>query len=177
MLARRAAASAEFAVARRIGLYAELPDEMPMQPLYEAIRAAGKTAFLPRVPAGLPQALRYHPVEAWEDLVSGRYGVRQPEVDPAGGLDVSLLDLVVVPGLLFDRAGRRLGRGGGYYDRTLGVGRPSCCLGAAFSWQVVDRVPAGPLDQPMDAVVTEREWIQTLPQAPQATHRADGDDV
>ncbi len=66
------------------------------------------------------------------------------------------LDAVLVPGLAFDLNGRRLGRGGGHYDRFLVRLRPDCLrVGVCFEGQIVDTVPADPWDQPVDAVVTE----------------------
>jgi len=70
--------------------------------------------------------------------------------------------LLLVPMLAFDRACRRLGYGAGFYDRTLAALRrtgAATAVGLAFSAQEVERVPAGPDDAPLDAVVTEREMM------------------
>jgi len=74
--------------------------------------------------------------------------------------------LLLVPMLAFDRACRRLGYGAGFYDRTLAALRRSgttLALGLAFGAQEVARVPAGPDDAPLDAVVTENEVVITDP--------------
>jgi 5-formyltetrahydrofolate cyclo-ligase len=65
---------------------------------------------------------------------------------------------VLVPGVAFDRAGGRLGRGAGYYDRAFPVSAPSAPLliGVAYEIQRVDRLPLVETDRRMDAVVTER---------------------
>lgn len=76
--------------------------------------------------------------------------------EPVHGEWVSLsaLDCVLVPGLAFTNCGRRLGRGGGYYDRTLAaLGPHTVALGVCFSLQVVDSLPAEPHDQPVHAVL------------------------
>jgi 5-formyltetrahydrofolate cyclo-ligase len=99
-------------------------------------------------------------VGTWEDLVPGRYGVLEPapEREP---IALSELQLVMVPGVAFDAEGRRLGRGGGYYDRTFPVGAAGPVLvGLAFAFQLVEAVPAGPLDRRVDAVVTEQAIIR-----------------
>lgn len=90
-------------------------------------------------------------------LVRGRFGVAVP----ADGAALSP-DLLIVPLLAFDRAGRRLGYGGGYYDRTLAALRargPVIAVGLAFAAQEVPEVPHGSLDAPLDGVVTEAGMV------------------
>jgi 5-formyltetrahydrofolate cyclo-ligase len=73
-----------------------------------------------------------------------------------GDLDPTLLDVVVVPGLAFTRDGRRLGQGGGHYDRFLPRLRPECrTVGAAFAEQLLDDLPTEPHDVRLDLVVTD----------------------
>jgi len=70
----------------------------------------------------------------------------------------SSIDLVIVPGVAFDRTGNRLGRGGGYYDKFL-AGANATKIGLAFSSQIVDDVPVEAHDVPVDYVITENERI------------------
>jgi 5-formyltetrahydrofolate cyclo-ligase len=80
-------------------------------------------------------------------------------LEPAAGEPVGPeeIDVVVVPGLAFDRRGHRVGYGGGFYDRFLGRLRPDALtVGICFSVQVVDEVPHGRGDRPVDLVVTEQ---------------------
>jgi len=75
-----------------------------------------------------------------------------------------MVDVVVTPGLAFDREGNRLGYGGGYYDRYLQrMGRAAARVGIAFSLQIVDRVPAEPGDQRVDVIVTDQEVLDLRP--------------
>lgn len=153
-VAERVRALPAFRDAPAVALYAALADELPSRPLFEAVRAAGKEALFPRA---LGDCLAFCAVDAWEELLPGRYGVAEP---PSRATSVVPTGLVIVPGVAFDRAGHRLGRGGGYYDRTFAVGGtagPLVAVGYAF--QVVDAVPHGPNDRRMDAVVTEAgQW-------------------
>ena len=68
------------------------------------------------------------------------------------------IDLVIVPGVAFDRHGYRLGRGGGHYDAWL-VQVKAPRLGLAFAVQIVEAVPGADYDQTVDWIVTEREVI------------------
>lgn len=93
--------------------------------------------------------------------VRGRFGIREPLVGPGREGIRGGFDLVVVPGLAFDAAGRRLGQGHGYYDRFLsGLGGKAVTVGLAFSWQLVPEVPVDPWDVPVDAVVTEHGVVK-----------------
>jgi len=163
--AERAAAAAEavrsllvawepFRAAPRVALYAALPDELPTRPCFEAVRSSGRPALLPRI--GADGGLVFHAVARWDALEVGRYGVPTPPAD-AEPLALASADLVLVPGVAFDARGMRLGRGGGYYDRTFAdrEGGPLLC-GAAYAFQRVAEVPHGSHDRPMDAIVTEQ---------------------
>lgn len=154
--ALRVAGCQAFRVARAVALYAALDDELPTRPCFEALRTAGRRALLPRQrPDG---ALDFCAVERWEELAPGRYGVLEPGVGapvvrPGEG------DLVLVPGVAFDPAGNRLGRGAGFYDATFppGTGGP-LLYGFGFEFQVVEAVPHGAGDRRLDAIVTDRSF-------------------
>ncbi len=82
--------------------------------------------------------------------------------EPPAAADLLVPTVLLTPLLAFDRHGGRLGQGGGFYDRTLAALRmqsPVKAIGVAFAAQEVDKVPADARDAPLDAVVTEREWI------------------
>ena len=147
----------EFVRAGTLILYAATPDEMPTRPLFERALQAGKRTLFPRC---LPEGrLEFVLVEDWEQLAPGRYGLLEPEPGlPCGSFGVE--DLAIVPGVAFDRAGHRLGRGQGYYDRAFPAGGSAPALfGYAFELQIRESVPVGPLDRRMDAVVSERGLV------------------
>jgi 5-formyltetrahydrofolate cyclo-ligase len=80
--------------------------------------------------------------------------VHLPEDDPPP--DSTTIDVVIVPGTAFTRAGDRLGQGGGWYDRFLRTVRPDCVtIGVAFAPQVVEELPVEPHDVPVSHVVTD----------------------
>jgi 5-formyltetrahydrofolate cyclo-ligase len=129
--------------------------EIDIRPLMRALEARGHRLCLPRTPKrGLP--LDFRAFAFGDALVKGPVGTQQPAEDAPRVTP----DWVIVPLLAFDRAGRRLGYGGGYYDRTLAALPGVGTLGVAFSCQEMDVVPAGPLDAPLDAVATEAGVIR-----------------
>lgn len=159
VLGRRAqqalVASSWFQRARVVMLYLPIRGEVETAGIAAAARAGGKRLVLPRVQRE-PRRLWLH---LWVgEPESGAYGI--PEPDASWPLvQPGEIDLVVVPGVAFDRLGNRLGYGAGYYDRTLPEIRsanPSArCVGLAYGLQVVERLPAAPHDVPLDGVATE----------------------
>lgn len=139
----------------RVALYAALPDELPTGPMAERAMRAGKAVLWPRL-AGA--GLEFAPARV-EELVPGRYGVPAP---PASAVAVPLGegDLVLVPGVAFDRRGRRLGRGGGHYDRTLAAAGGATWVGVGYAFQRVEEVPVEPHDRPVHAWLCEDGFVR-----------------
>ncbi|WP_043829187.1 5-formyltetrahydrofolate cyclo-ligase [Muricoccus aerilatus] len=124
--------------------------EIDIRPLLRALEGRGHRLCLPRTPKrGLP--LDFRAFAFGDAMDKGPFGTLQPLAEAAPLTP----GFVIVPLLAFDGAGRRLGYGGGYYDRTLAALPGVPTLGVAFACQEMDEVPAGPLDAPLDAVATE----------------------
>lgn len=156
-IAAAALALPETEAAGTVFVFLSFGDEVPTGELVAGLQAAGKRVVLPAVDDGALEAAAWHP---GEPLVRSFYGALEPAdrtpVPPGE------IDLVLAPGLAFDRRGRRLGYGGAYYDRLLPRLRPGVPVAAlAFHEQVVDEVPAATHDQRVDLVVTDREVIRT----------------
>ena len=111
----------------------------------------GKSLALPRI---TESEIRFFEVPGFENLQFQALGIAEP---PADALLAEPPDLILVPGLGFDRAGRRLGRGGGYYDRFLAT-IPSSIprIGVGFDFQICETIPTESHDIRMNAIVTER---------------------
>ncbi|NOR05335.1 MAG: 5-formyltetrahydrofolate cyclo-ligase [Deltaproteobacteria bacterium] len=103
----------------------------------------------------------------WEKgLRPGAYGILEPDVKVATLIRPSQIDMVVVPGSVFDRRCGRYGYGGGYFDRFLSVEAPQALrIGLAFSLQVLQEIPLKTHDQRMDIIVTENEILRCNRQA------------
>ena len=143
--------------ARVLHSYIDARDnEVATRDLVQVSLRAGRRVVCPRaLPGG---RLEHYEIGSLEDLEPGRFGLLEPPPDPARAVDPSAIDLVLVPGIVFDREGFRAGFGGGYYDRFLAaIDAPS--IGLAFALQLVDRVPREAHDVPVDAIVTEHEVI------------------
>lgn len=149
--AGRALALPELADVTHVLGFAAAPEELDPAPLLEALRARGAVVCLPRI-AG-PGALSLHVCEVSDRLQPGPFGLLQPSPD-AEEAYADRIDLVIVPGVAFDAGGRRLGFGGGYYDRLL-AGMPHATrLALAYDAQLIARVPTEAHDEPVDLIVT-----------------------
>lgn len=117
----------------------------------------GKTLLLPKVDRGKRRLVLFEIKDPESDLQPGVWGIREPRDDLGTPADPGGVDLVLVPGVAFDRRGGRLGYGAGFYDRLLSE---DLCSGAAlisgaFDSQMVEEVPNNEHDVPVDLVITE----------------------
>ena len=135
-----------------VGVYSAQNSEADPGLFVEAWRERGGRFAWPRVDG---DELHFHLSEGMDRLSPGFRGIQEPLADtPASSIDT--LDLLIVPGLAFDRSGGRLGQGGGHYDRVLeGVAARPFTVGIAYASQLVDAVPMGERDQRVDCVITE----------------------
>jgi|SRR5581483_5006757 len=142
--------------------------ELDVAPALAECRARGARVVLPRVSDGVPR-LRFHDPDAALAVAPapapGRFGVVEPDAS-APEVAVEAIDIVILPGLAFDRAGNRLGYGGGYYDeaasRLRAAGR-GFLVGLGYDFQLVDRCPAGEGDVAVDCVVTDGQVVRCAP--------------
>ena len=140
----------EYLRAKRILCYAALPEEVQTRGILWAIHRSGRELYLPVCrPGGGMEAVR---VREDTPMKPNRLGIDTPlsgEVLPP-----EELDLVLAPGIAFDRAGNRLGFGKGYFDRFLA--RCRCpIVGLAYELQLVEAIEAKTHDVPMNKVITE----------------------
>lgn len=99
-------------------------------------------------------------------LRPGAYGILEPDIKMASLIQPSQIDMVVIPGSVFDRQCGRYGYGGGYFDRFLSLEAPQALrIGLAFSLQVLPKIPLKTHDQRMDIIVTENEILRCNRQA------------
>lgn len=128
-------------------------DEAGGPGLPETLRLSGAQVLLPVSPAIGP--LEWAAYTGPANMVRGRFGIPVPSATPEPPGRIADADIVLVPAVAVDRAGNRLGRGGGYYDRSLAlVGAGTRLLALLDAENVLDHVPAEPHDRPVHGVIT-----------------------
>jgi 5-formyltetrahydrofolate cyclo-ligase len=156
------AARSDFAAARTLLLTLPFGSEWDTRPLVATARAQGKTVAVPRVNAATRMLDLGSVTDVERDVAPGYRGIPEPRAHCAP-IDLATIDWVLVPGVAFDLAGRRLGYGGGYYDRLLPLLCPDAArIAGALDLQVVDQVPAAPHDLTVDTIVTETRTISAV---------------
>lgn len=155
----------QYLAAPSLVLYCSSGNEVETRAIMDHALRHKKKVFCPKLSGHHPVA--FGQIFSQADLIPGRLGI----LEPAGDVYPVERDrddlMVIVPGLLFDGQGNRLGRGGGWYDRALQwlEGR-GVFVGLAYDFQVVDNIPAQSWDKKVHYVVTESRVIACGP-APQ----------
>ena len=122
--------------------YASFDGEVDTFEMISQALKLGKKIALPRIDKTQRKILPVVIDSLDNDLEQGPYGIKQPRINVDKVLDLKDINMVIVPGVAFDKRNNRLGRGGGYYDRfltTVPSGIPT--VGLAFDFQIVDRLP------------------------------------
>jgi 5-formyltetrahydrofolate cyclo-ligase len=145
-----------FQAAPCVACYVSVQNEVDTRQLIEYALRVGKKVFVPVTQGS--GVMGFQEILSLDNLRSARFGLLEPEHDVGLMIEPDDLDLVIVPGIAFDRRGNRLGFGGGYYDRFFERCNATR-VGLAYAFQVVDDIPAEDHDEKMDWVVTEDEVI------------------
>jgi len=98
-------------------------------------------------------------LENWNDLDYGAYGILEPKRDKIKDIDISKIELIVVPGVVFDKHGHRIGHGLGYYDGLLKHATNAFLVGLAFEEQIIKKIIPESHDIPVHKIVTEKRLI------------------
>ncbi len=166
MIFQRLLALPQYASARHVMCYVSFRSEVQTHEFISRMWSDGKRVIVPYCTA---QHLELFRLTSLDELAPGTLGILEPRAELRGQSDrrsdVQELDLLVIPGLAFDRQCGRVGYGKGYFDRLLPGARPDALLVAvAFECQLFDAVPMAPYDVRVDAVITENGiYRRTLP--------------
>ncbi|MBS5511502.1 MAG: 5-formyltetrahydrofolate cyclo-ligase [Clostridium sp.] len=151
--------------------YASLSWEAGTDKILEALWKEKKTVFLPKVSG---KTMEFFLTGSKEDLEEGTFHIMEPkagcrsadetaaEATKMGAQSLAGIASapILIPGMAFTERGSRLGKGGGYYDRYLEKNRNHKTIAIAYEFQIIKDLPAGPLDQNVDMIVTERRVIR-----------------
>lgn len=162
--AARAAASAEICrrllqhpqlqQARCVAAFAPMAEEVDIWPLIEACAQQGKTVALPRVADKSRRLLTFHRYRNRAHLASGYQAILEPAAREKI-ISPQLFDFIIVPAVGADKSKKRLGYGGGFYDRVLADCRDACSCAPLFRCQLAGHIPCESHDQSVCFVVTE----------------------
>jgi 5-formyltetrahydrofolate cyclo-ligase len=144
--------------ARTILFFAPLPDELDVWPVLELSMALGVTCALPFFDAAKKTYGAKKIQSLATDIVTGKFGVREPAANCAE-IALNQFDLILVPGMAFDLAGNRLGRGRGFYDRILAEASGIKC-GIGYDFQLLEKIPAEPHDAKVDFILTPARCVR-----------------
>ncbi len=140
--------SREFQSAKIVGAYSATGSEVRTDLLISEAKRMGKVVALPRTEGDM---INFYEMSSTDELIAGRFGIMEPPpTHPA-----RRIDLLVVPGIAFDKQGYRLGYGKGYYDRYLSEKKPQFAIGLAYNFQLLESLPHDKHDAKMDAIATE----------------------
>ncbi len=145
-----------FKYAEYVLLYAAQSDEIDMTALANVALERGKKVLFPRCDKKT-HTMKYHIVSSLDELHPDAYGIDEPpETNPIYDAEVDIGGAVCfVPGLVYDKAGYRLGYGKGFYDRYLSA-FSGCTIGVIYSDYILPEVPRGRFDVSVDILLTEK---------------------
>lgn len=142
-----------FRTAKVVCCYVSLAYEVETRQLIAQMLATGQRVIVPRLEARDVELCELR--DPATELAPGAFGVPEPSRDACRRVDPGAVDLVLVPGIAFDRRGHRLGHGGGYFDRLLSrLPRTTCTVGLCFDFQLLDHLPTDPHDHAVQTVIS-----------------------
>lgn len=151
----------EYVRARGIACYVSKDSEVSTRTLIRNALSQGKRVLVPVVKSGDIELFFSEIKDLGKELAPGTFGILEPKPEFVRMVDLDAIDLVFVPGIVWDRDGYRLGWGRGYFDRALrSLPEHVRSAGLAFSMQLINRVPRDQFDVPVDMVVTESRVLR-----------------
>lgn len=148
----------EFICAEHIGLYASFRGEVETEEIFLRSNSQRKEVYYPAVDAK-HQILKFYRIRKCAELKPGFADILEPVSRTNPLKDIHYLNLIVVPGVVFDKQGHRIGYGQGFYDRLL-TNYQGKRIALAYEFQVVEKIPALLEDQKVDFIVTEERVIK-----------------
>ena len=148
----------EYKTAKTILIYLSLDDEIKTDEIIKNALKSGKKVAVPycRDKNG---NMDFYIIGAVDNLKIGAFGIREPDINKCKRLDNFENSVIIVPALMFDKSGYRLGYGGGYYDRFLSR-YSSASIGLCYDELLADEVPSDEFDKSVDIIITQSSVIK-----------------
>lgn len=143
--------------AKTVAVTVSMGSEIDTREIIEKAWEEGKTVVVPKC---LPKErhLDFRTITTYDNLETVYYGLLEPKVTETASIHKMEIDLIIVPGLMFDTEGYRIGFGGGYYDRFL-VDATAVKVAQAFDVQIIENLPRETHDIPVDRILTPSRSI------------------
>lgn len=149
----------DFSDAITVMLYVSIKGEVETREIIRDCLSIGKKVAVP-IADKENRTLSVAEIKSLEDLREGSFSILEPSEDFVRLLNPEEVDVVIVPGIAFDRKGNRIGYGFGYYDNFLKTVRPDCrIIALAYELQIVEDVPVDSNDVKIGKIVTEKRVI------------------
>jgi len=156
---QRFANSDEFNYARILASYYPVGSEVRTQKIVSIALKSNRLVALPRT---VGDHIKFYQILSNTDLIPGKFGIREPSIsfDSSDYCVSDNIDLLLVPGIVFDTNGFRIGYGYGYYDKFIARKKNSIVsVGLAYEFQVCEKVPRSDNDQKINVLVTEKRTL------------------
>ena len=151
----------EYVRARGIACYVNKDSEVNTRPLIRAALDQEKRVLIPVVKKGDIELFFSEIKDLGSELAPGTFGILEPKPENVHPVGLDTVDVIFVPGIVWDREGYRLGWGRGYFDRVIkNLPQHVRSAGLAFNMQLIGKVPRDQFDVPVDMVVTESRVIR-----------------
>lgn len=148
----------EYQEARTILFYVSYGNEVATHGMIQQLLARGKRVVVPKSNTS-EQTITVSELKSWADLAVGAYGILEPQEESIRKVPIDTIDLLIIPAVVFDLDGNRIGHGMGYYDKLLKLAKGKIKIGLAYEFQIMDRIPAEPHDVKVDKIITEHRVI------------------
>lgn len=141
-----------------IGITVSILQEVDTRPIIQHAWERGKCVAVPRTNPQL-HSLEFYAIQSFSQLEKGYAGIMEPHPKRAEKINDEMIELLFVPGIVFDKQGYRIGYGGGYFDRYLKQFNYET-ISLLFACQLVDSIPRELYDLPVKRMITEDEVIE-----------------
>jgi 5-formyltetrahydrofolate cyclo-ligase len=157
----------EIRAAQTVSTYLHTGSEVRTRKIVDWLLARGKRVIVPISDKLSMRLLFSELADPEKELAPGTYGIPEPKLEFRRPVPLEQADVVLLPGVAWDKRGYRIGYGAGYYDRSINSLVTSVLkIGLAYEFQLVERIPTSRYDRRVDEIVTELRVIDTGPKEP-----------